>query len=136
MADTDKGSAFAGTVFYTGDQFPPSFAGNLFRLAFVLNRVYRVELSGDRVVAHALFVRAEGGPVDLVLAPDGSLVNCEWIGGSIKRFRSVAAAQSSHANSSEGAVDRFVPAGRLCGVGVLGAALLTLTVCSRGWIRR
>ncbi|MFQ5501674.1 MAG: PQQ-dependent sugar dehydrogenase [Phycisphaerae bacterium] len=85
-AYTDKGSAPTGIVYYSGSQFPAEYQGNLFHLDHTANRVFRVELDGDRVARHSLFVRGEGAPVDLIQGPDGCLYYCELIGGEVKRI--------------------------------------------------
>ena len=82
----DQGASPTGVVFYDSPAgFPAEYRGNLFHLDYTLNKLVRVRLDGDRVAFHDLFVQCEGAPVDLVLAPDGSLVYCELIGGRIMR---------------------------------------------------
>lgn len=83
----EEGSAPCGIVYYSGTNFPPQYAGNLFHVEYTLERIYRVVLNGNNVVSHELFVDAEGGPVDLVQGPDGALYYCELIGGRVMRVR-------------------------------------------------
>jgi len=83
----DQGASPTGVVFYDAPTgFPLEYYGNLFHLDYTLNRLFRVRLDGDRVTNHDLFLQGEGAPVDLALAPDGSLVYCELIGGRIMRI--------------------------------------------------
>jgi glucose/arabinose dehydrogenase len=133
-AYADKGSAPTGCVYYTADQFPPAYQGDLFHVEYTLNRVYRVVLDGDRVVSHTVFVQGEQSPVDLVTGPDGALYYCELASGEIKR---IAYADADHPNP-DGAPD---PAneGRdlvnLCGSGILVPTMvvagLTCTISLR-----
>jgi len=82
----DEGASPTGVIFYAGGSFPAAYSGNLFHLDYTLNRLFRVRLEGDRVVGHDLFAQGEGGPVDLTVAPDGSLAYCELIGGRVMRI--------------------------------------------------
>lgn len=81
----DGGAAPVGAVYYSGEQFPPQYRGDLFHLEYVLNRLYHVELDGDRVLSHEVFVQGESGPIDLAQGPDGALYYCELHSGEIKR---------------------------------------------------
>lgn len=82
----DGGAAPVGAVYYTGRQFPAEYRENLFQLEYVLNRLYRYELDGDRVIRQTVFAELDGGPVDLAQAPDGALVYAELNGGRIMRI--------------------------------------------------
>ncbi len=90
----DKGSAITGGAYYTGTQFPAAYHGNLFHVEYVLHRIYRTVLDGDRLVSHELFWEGSGGPVDLVQAPDGSLVFSELFTGRVMRLRYTAAVEA------------------------------------------
>lgn len=125
----EGGAAPVGAVYYTGASFPARYRDDLFYLEYVLNRLYRLDLDGDRVIGHSLFVQAEGGPVDLALGPDGALYYCEVDRGNIQR---VAYRASSNDAPSDAPTD--APAGvepirplflGLCGVGGLPATLAT-----------
>lgn len=86
FAYRDQGSSPTGVVYYDSPTgFPDDYRGNVFHLDYTLNRLFRVRLDGDRVYKHELFVQGEGAPVDLAVAPDGSLVYCELIGGRVMR---------------------------------------------------
>lgn len=88
IAYHEEGQAITGGVVYTGSQFPKKYRGNLFHLEFVLNRVFRVEVDGDALIRHELFYETtEAGPVDIVQAPDGSLVYSEIFTGRLMRIR-------------------------------------------------
>lgn len=90
----DGGAAPVGAVYYTGDQFPEEYVGDLFHLEYVLNRLYHVNMSGDRALSHDVFVQGESGPIDLTQGPDGALYYCELHSGQIKRvsYRQAAVA--------------------------------------------
>ncbi|RMF82197.1 MAG: hypothetical protein D6744_06245 [Planctomycetota bacterium] len=90
IAYHEAGQAVTGAVVYTGEQFPRRYVGNLFHLEFVLNRIYRVVLDGDRVVRHEVFLEGQGGLTDIVQDVDGSLLYCEHYGGRIMRIRCTA----------------------------------------------
>lgn len=83
----DGGAAPVGTVYYTGKNFPEEFAGNLFHLEYVFNRLYRVEFDGDKVRSHSTFAQLEGGPVDMIQGPDGALYYTEIASGAVRRIR-------------------------------------------------
>lgn len=116
----DGGAAPCGAVYYTGSQFPGSYRGNLFHLEYVLGRVYRVVLDGDRVVAHTTFVQGYNGPVDITQGPDGCLYYCELHSGLIRRIRYVWSDPPSVPD------EPVPPPGTLCGPGVLPAMLMAL----------
>lgn len=82
----DGGAAPVGAVVYSGAQFPEAYRGNLFFLEYVLNRLYRLQLDGDRVVQSEVFYEGDGGPVDLVQGPDGALYFTELESGRIRRL--------------------------------------------------
>ncbi|QOJ15507.1 MAG: PQQ-dependent sugar dehydrogenase [Planctomycetia bacterium] len=84
----EGGAAPVGAVVYSGGTFPIEYDGNLLYLEYVLNRLYRLELSGDSVKRHSLFAELAGGPVDLTVGPhDGALYYCELASGAIRRIR-------------------------------------------------
>lgn len=88
IAYHEEGQAITGAVYYTGKQFPKEYRGNLFHLEYVLNRVFRVEFDGDSVVRHDVFYEtSDAGPVDIVQAPDGSLVYSEIFTGRLMQIR-------------------------------------------------
>ncbi len=88
----DGGAAPVGCVVYSGQQFPEAYRGNLFFLEFVLNRLYRLELSEDRVTFSEVFYQGENGPVDLTQGPDGALYFCELYSGAVRRLSFAGAA--------------------------------------------
>lgn len=124
----DGGAAPVGAVFYTGSHFPERYLGNLFHLEYVLSRLYRVVLDGDRVVSHTLLVQGDGGPVDLAQGPDGALYWSEIHTGKIQRLSATAAAGEVVAgDQAEGAVNDPTPhAAPLCGFGTLTFSVLSL----------
>ncbi|MFQ5423447.1 MAG: PQQ-dependent sugar dehydrogenase [Phycisphaerae bacterium] len=113
---TEKGSAPVGVVYYTGGQFPSRYAGNLFHVDYILNRVYRVVLDGDRVVSHSTFVQGEGSPVDLTQGPDGGLYYCELFTGEVKRVRFIGDDNPDSAVKPDPADEGFPLLAR-CGAG-------------------
>lgn len=132
----EGGAAPVGAVYYTGQQFPAEYSGNLFHLEYVLNRLYRAVLEGDRVVRHEVFYEGEGGPVDLVQGPDGALYYTELQGGRIRRIsyppndRGLPAA-STDVVAGETATGA-APAGSLCGFGTLPAlGFVSLALAAR-----
>lgn len=131
VAYSDGGAAPVGAVVYSGSQFPPEYAGDLFHLEYVLNRLYRVQLDGDVAASHTLFMEGGGGMLDLAQGPDGALYYCELDTGLIKRISSttVVAADVDAAESAP-LEDARLPA--LCGAGslsllVLGVAAFVIT---------
>lgn len=82
----DEGSAPTGIVYYTGTSFPAKYAGNLFHVDYVLNRVYRMILDGNTVLSHTVFVQGEDAPVDLAQGPNGELLYTELLGGRVMRI--------------------------------------------------
>ncbi len=97
----DEGAAITGCVYYSGDQFPPGYAGDLFHVEFVLNKLYRLTLDGDVSVAHEQVLDLEGGPVDLQQEAAGTLVYCEFFGGRVMRVRSTIAAETDQPNHAD-----------------------------------
>jgi glucose/arabinose dehydrogenase len=95
--------ASLGMRFYTGSQFPAEYRNNIFiaehgswnRSAKVGYRVVRVVLDeSGRVVRQAVFAQgwmrneeAWGRPVDVQVAPDGSLLVSDDMAGAIYRIR-------------------------------------------------
>lgn len=112
----DKGSAPCGLVYYTGDDFPPQYAGNLFQVEYTLNRIYRIVLDGDAVASHEVFAQTEGAPVDLIQAPDGSLYFCEIVAGTVSRisFGDDPPPGSDNGDGTDG--DTVQPFFDLCGI--------------------
>jgi glucose/arabinose dehydrogenase len=116
----DGGAAPVGAVYYTGENFPDEYRGNLFHLEYVLNRLYRTVLDGDAVVRHTVFWEGDGGPVDLTQGPDGALYFCELHTGRVRRLAheggpSVVVAAAGTDNDP--ADSSPVPAFSLCGAG-------------------
>ena len=108
-------------MYYTGENFPTEYRGNLFHLEFVLNRLYRTVLEGDAVVQHSVFWNGEGGPVDLAQGPDDALYLCELYTGEIQRI-AFEAGPTTVAGETVAEPDRR-PVLLLCGAGA-GAALV------------
>jgi len=99
-------SAPLGMAFYTGDQFPAEYQGDLFvALHGSWNRsertgynLIRVRVRDGRPVSYEDFAsgwlsggRVSGRPVDATMAPDGSLFLSDDEGGRIYRIRWVGA---------------------------------------------
>ncbi|MBW7906305.1 MAG: PQQ-dependent sugar dehydrogenase [Phycisphaerae bacterium] len=124
----EQGQAVTGAVYYTGRQFPAQMIGNLLHLEFVLNRLYRLELNGDRVTRHSLLLELDGGPVDLVQDLDGSLLYSEFHTGRIVRIRYVGPlppAPEPPSDEPAGApAVSGINAAAPCGLGALPAMLL------------
>lgn len=123
----EGGAAPVGAVYYTGQQFPAEYVGNLFHLEYVLNRLYRAVLEGDRVVRHEVFYEGEGGPVDLTQGPDGALYYSELQSGRIRRIsypsndRGLPPSDAGVvAGDSTGGVE-LSPAAGACGIGTFPA---------------
>lgn len=129
----DGGAAPVGAVYYTGTQFPTNYKGDLFHLEYVLGRLYRTVLDGNKVVGHTTFLETEGGPVDLVQGPDGALYLCELYSGEIKRISwSASAPADGNVVAGETIEDDTVQNQTLpttCGFGAaFGAAFTTATL--------
>jgi glucose/arabinose dehydrogenase len=132
----DGGAAPVGGVYYTGDLFPGEYAGSLFYLEYVLNRLYRLTLDGDSASGHETFAQLDGGPIDLAQGPDGALYYCELNTGRIMRI--------GHPRAPEvaGAIDEapplpadptadLAPSAPLCGGGSLfGVVAVALAVAT------
>ncbi|MBK8913639.1 MAG: PQQ-dependent sugar dehydrogenase [Phycisphaerales bacterium] len=138
----EGGAAPVGAVVYAGGSFPVEYDGNLLYLEYVLNRLYRLELSGDSVKRHSLFAELTGGPVDLTVGPhDGALYYCELASGTIRRIRPLvprvqgATQDSDGGGGSEGGNAPAAVGLPLCGLGAapaLFAAPLLLLPIRRG----
>lgn len=92
-----------GVKFYTGTQFPPEYRGQVFiaehgswnRDVPIGYRIAMVTLDGDRASSYQAFAegwlqddgKAWGRPVDLLEAPDGSLLVSDDAAGAIYRIR-------------------------------------------------
>ncbi len=123
----DGGAAPVGCVIYSGKQFPESFRGNLFFIEYVLHRVYRLELDGDRAVRHSLFLQGDDGPLDLIEAPDGSLLYTELFSG---RIRQVSYSKDDAPAPENPQLASPPAAPLLCGLGALPALLASsLLLC-------
>jgi glucose/arabinose dehydrogenase len=128
LAYHNEGTAVTGVVAYEAEQFPPAYRNDYFFLEYTLNRLYRVEMDDDGTyVRHRLMVQDGKGPVDLTVAPDGSLVYCEVFSGDIKRL-AYAAANDPTDNANDNADDGSPPRAPLCGNG----ALLASVTCAGG----
>lgn len=94
-------SAPMGLEFYSGDQFPPEFKGDLFvafhgswnRSVPVGYKIVRIHMEGDRIgpvvdfaVGWLVSGSSWGRPVDVITAPDGSLLISDDAGGRIYRI--------------------------------------------------
>jgi glucose/arabinose dehydrogenase len=94
--------AALGMRFYTGRQFPPEYRNRIFiaehgswnRTQKIGYRVTMVTLEGDRAVRYEPFAEGwlDGGnvtgrPVDVEIAPDGSLLVSDDAAGAIYRIR-------------------------------------------------
>lgn len=90
-----------GVRFYTGEQFPPAYRGQLLvaehgswnRSRKVGYRIGWVELEGERAVAYHPFAegwledgQVYGRPVDLLVMPDGALLVSDDMRGAIYRI--------------------------------------------------
>ena len=122
----DGGAAPVGCVYYADGNLPSDYAGNLLHLEFVLGRLYRTVLDGDRVVSHTTLLETDGGPIDLCSGPDGAIYFTELYSGQIRRLAArarvasaEAGAQPSDPNATAAGDDRFVILnhGSLCGIG-------------------
>lgn len=83
----DEGSSPTAILSYSGSHYPAEFSGDLFQMDYARNRIFRMTRNGDQLTSHSLFVRADGGAVDMVQGPDGALYYCELIGGRVMRIR-------------------------------------------------
>lgn len=130
----DGGASPVGIVYYTGANFAPEYAGNVFFIDYVLNRMYRLELDGDAVLRSTLFVEGGGGMLDLVQGPDGCLYYCEFVAGRIQRLSQRRDADVTSSTDASTPADGpgpaplpSAPAGppiSPCGVGALSAMML------------
>lgn len=90
-----------GLQFYTGENFPPAYRGNIFiaehgswnRSEKIGYRVMRVTLDGDQATTYEPFAsgwlqgeEAWGRPVDIELMPDGSMLVSDDYGGRVYRI--------------------------------------------------
>jgi glucose/arabinose dehydrogenase len=123
VAYRNEGTSPVGVLYYTGNQFPAEYAGNVFHLDYVRNKLFRIVLSGDRALSHELFMQGEGGTLDLVQGPDGSLVYCEFASGTVKAVRYTAASGNEPTDPTVATTDDEPPPAspRFCGAGVAGA---------------
>ena len=93
--------AALGMRFYTGSMFPAEYQGQIFfcehgswnRSSKIGYRVSRIRLDGDQAVEYEPFVTGwlsgdavSGRPVDLLVAPDGSLLVSDDHAGMIYRI--------------------------------------------------
>jgi len=126
VAYADEGASIAGCAVYAGGQYPAGFAGDLFHLDFVSQRLFRVEIEGT-AATQTVFAQLDGGPVDLAVGPDGSLYYCALYTGQVKRLRSLAAAPNDDPDEHDPDEEVLAPAPDLCGSGMTTAAMgLTL----------
>jgi glucose/arabinose dehydrogenase len=94
-------SAPLGLEFYSGDQFPPEYEGDLFvafhgswnRSTPVGYKIVRIPMDGDRIRPVEDFAvgwlsngTSWGRPVDVITTPDGSLLISDDAGGRIYRI--------------------------------------------------
>lgn len=97
-------AAALGMKFYTGDQFPPEYQGQIFiaehgswnRSTPIGYRLTLVRLQGDRAASYETFAegwlppepgaKPWGRPVDLLVLPDGSLLVSDDLAGAIYRI--------------------------------------------------
>lgn len=133
----DGGAAPVGAVYYTGDLFPSEYRRSLFQIEYVLNRLYRYTLDGDRVVAQEIFGELDAGPLDLIQGPDGALYYTELNGGRIMRISHPRAAvvDGLAVSSDDPGVpgdDELSPRGSFCGVGAgISVSLAFLLLIAR-----
>ena len=82
------GSAIGG-IFYTGTALPVRYRGAYFFADYVRGWIRYVNVDGDgRIVGRPVdFVVTQGGPVDIEIAPDGSLLYLSIIKGAMHRIR-------------------------------------------------
>ena len=94
-------AAALGMIFYTGNQFPEEYRGAVFiaehgswnRNPPIGYRISVVKLKGNRAASYTVFAKgwlrgktAWGRPVDIVQAPDGSILVSDDRGGVIYRI--------------------------------------------------
>jgi glucose/arabinose dehydrogenase len=89
----ESGAAIVGCAFYTGFAFPPEYWGNFFFLDHARGQVGRVTFDASHSIASVEFPWASTatsgwgpGPVDLVLANDGSLYYSTNTPGTVRRI--------------------------------------------------
>ncbi len=131
----DEGSAITGGVFYERGQWPAEYLGDLLHVEFVLNRLYRLELDGDRAVRHSTLLELEGGPTDLVQHADGTLIYCELYTGRVRQIRYAGPLPPATAPvaGDQGAVEEPIdesgddPAGEVADE---GGGALSLPICA------
>jgi glucose/arabinose dehydrogenase len=131
----DQGAAIGGGVCYAGAQFPDEYQRNVFHVEYVLHRIYRTVLQGDRAASHELFYQAQGGPVDMVQGPDGALYYTELFGGRVMRIGYAGMAAEP---TPDGAPHTLVPsaAGGPCGSSALAVAAILAPLTLAGRERR
>ena len=97
--------ASLGMRFYTGKQFPPAYAGQVFiaehgswnRSKKSGYRITMVKVEAGRAVAYEPFItgwlqdeKAWGRPADVLVLPDGSMLISDDLAGAIYRVRYAA----------------------------------------------
>lgn len=82
------GASVTGGVFYTGEQFPERYRGAYFFADFVQGwiRYLRTDDNDDLIQEPVDFAAAPGGPVDIEVALDGSLVYVVINPGEVRRI--------------------------------------------------
>jgi glucose/arabinose dehydrogenase len=149
FAYNELGQAATGVAYYSGDQFPARYRGNLFQLDFVLNRLFRLVLDGDMLVSDELLLDIGGAPVDLIEDLDGTLLVTELFTGRISRITYVGLPDdpndpnlmqdpnmSEESNALTGGTDELtdgvvvpVPCGLPLMIGLMGLTLLSRRGC-------
>jgi glucose/arabinose dehydrogenase len=105
--------ASLGMRFYSGTQFPPAYAGQVFiaehgswnRTKKSGYRISMVKLEAGRAVAYEPFItgwlqdeKAWGRPADVLMLPDGSMLVSDDLAGAVYRIRYQAPRTASVAN--------------------------------------
>ena len=88
-----SGACITAGVFYTGTQFPAEYLGNYLFLEHSRGHIGRIVLNGSNQLVSVTMpwgtTASTGwgtGPVDMVLAPDGSLYYTQYSGGQVRRL--------------------------------------------------
>lgn len=84
--DENGAAAIAGSVFYTGTEFPPEYQDNYFFMDFVFGTLDRLHLDEHGAVHVESFATGIFTPVDLDLGPDGSLYYLTAFGGTVGKI--------------------------------------------------
>lgn len=77
------GAAITGAAFYTGTNFPPEKVGSYFYGDYVLGGIREYSTSGTQT----MFFAEARGPVDIRIAPDGTLYYISILDGALYRIQ-------------------------------------------------